>query len=144
MSKYQSFQKLSRKQLVWVWSAYWHLWPVLIRIKFKQFSNSNDWLMKKISLVQNPSFSCISTVSVAAQMHESVRLAARLHFLAAACLPKSLVLADMLSAYGIKAAVVIGVSKNDGRFSSHAWVEIEGQMVVEAESVVDTFTRLNR
>ena len=100
--------------------------------------------MKKISLVQNPSFSCISTVSVAAQMHESVRLAARLHFLAAACLPKSLVLADMLSAYGIKAAVVIGVSKNDGRFSSHAWVEIEGQMVVEAESVVDTFTRLNR
>ncbi|MFT6406885.1 MAG: hypothetical protein ACJAQ6_000295 [Arenicella sp.] len=144
MSKYQSIQMLSRNQLGWVWVAYWRLWPVLMRIKFKQFFNVNDWLMKKITVAQNLPPSGIDVSSVASQVHEAVRLAARLHVLLASCLPKAIVLADILTARGMPASVVIGVSKADGRLSSHAWVEVDGKMVAEPESVGDNFTPLNR
>lgn len=76
-------------------------------------------------------------------MHESVRLAARLHFFAAACLPRSIVLADMLRARGFNAAVLLGVTKVDTRLASHAWVEVNGVMVAEPENVELDFRRVN-
>ncbi|MBL4674450.1 MAG: lasso peptide biosynthesis B2 protein [Arenicella sp.] len=130
-------------QLGWLWCAYWRLWPVLLRIKFKQFFNDNRWLALKLTVVQSRPTNRIADSSLAAQMHESVRLAARLQFLVAECLPKSIVLVEMLIARGVQASVVIGVSKKGGQFSSHAWVEVDGKMVAEPESVRDDFTQID-
>lgn len=147
MLKYQSFHNLSVRQLGWVWCAYWRLWPVLLRIKFKQFFDGNRWLARKLTVVQNspnnqPTDRSANS-SLAAQMHESVRLAARVQLLSAECLPKSIVLADMLIASGRQASVVIGVSKKGGTFSSHAWVEVDGEIVAEPESVRDDFAKID-
>lgn len=125
-----------------LWVAYWRLWPVLLRIKFKQFFGDARWLKEKITIVQNETKNKMSDSLLAAQMHESVRLAARLHFLAAECLPKSIVLADMLSTKGFHSRVVIGVSKKNDALLSHAWVELEGVMVAEPESIQNDFTTL--
>jgi hypothetical protein len=119
----------------------------MLRIKFKQFFNGNRWLARKLTVVQNlPNNRTIDSSgdsSLAAQMHESVRLAARLQFLAAECLPKSIVLAEMLIARGVQASVIIGVSKKGGKFCSHAWVEVDGKMISEPESVRDDFTQID-
>lgn len=75
-------------------------------------------------------------------MHEAVRLAARLHVLSAACLPRSIVLADMLQSRGHPANVLLGVAKSGQALSSHAWVEVDGFLVAEPESVEQDFTRV--
>jgi len=75
-------------------------------------------------------------------MHEAVRVAARLHLFPAACLQRSIVLADMLRARGYSAEVFLGVAKSGMRLSSHAWVEVDGHMVAEPESVVEDFTKV--
>ena len=143
MLKYQLFQKLSFNMFGFVWGAYWRLWPVLLRIKYKQFFSSARWLKRKITIVQNKSSNTTSHSDLAAQMHEAVRLAARMHFLEAECLPKSIVLADMLRARGLHASVVIGVSKENGALASHAWVELGGCIIGESESIHNDFTTLN-
>ncbi|RBP49645.1 transglutaminase superfamily protein [Arenicella xantha] len=75
-------------------------------------------------------------------MHESVRLAARLHIVSMACLPRSIVLADMLRRQGDRAIVRIGVNKAGVQFVSHAWVEVDGCMVGEPEHVSEQFALL--
>jgi len=142
MLKYQSFQTLSMRQWGWVWCAYWRLWLVLLRIKFRQFFDGNRWLARKLTVAHRWPTNHIADSSLAAQMHESVRLASRLQLLAAECLPKSIVLAEMLIARGVQASVVIGVSKKGGQLSSHAWVEVDGTMVAEPESVRDDFSQI--
>jgi len=62
-------------------------------------------------------------------MHEAVRVAARLHLFPAAC-------------RGYSAEVFLGVAKSGMRLSSHAWVEVDGHMVAEPESVVEDFTKV--
>jgi len=131
-------------QWVWMWDAYWRLWPSIMRIKLKQ----DAWLRSKISLLDDiqPSDAISETTQndLALQMHESVRLAARLHFLNADCLPKSIVLADMLRRRSYRARVLVGVSKNGNGIASHAWVELEGAMLAEPASVEHDFTPLSR
>lgn len=137
-----------------VWVAYWRLWVVQIRLKLKHRLNQQQWLNLKLHYANNlrtaQSSEIVSNNLVqqdgllhAMRVHESVRLAARLHFVEQACLPKSIVLADMLNAQGAQAQVMLGVSKQNGQFRSHAWVEIEGQMVSEPENVLQDFKPVN-
>ena len=154
MKKNKTIQHLSIAQWGALWSAYWRLWPMVLRIKFKQFSKDTSWITKNITLVNgeasNLSDSATSQnmstdggqLELARQLHESVRLAARLHFFPAHCLPRSLVLANMLEARDIEAHVYIGVSKKENGFASHAWIEVCEQMVAEPEAVERDFTRL--
>lgn len=161
MKKINKIQIPSFTQWRAVWSAYWHLWPFILQIKFKQFFNDTGWITKNITFVQNEpldrsaihgsqnnagdvaQLELARQLELAKQLHESVRLAARLHFLPVHCLPRSIVLANLLKVRNIEAQVYIGVSKNENDFASHAWLEVCGQMVAEPEAVGHNFTRLN-
>ncbi len=162
MKKIKVIQYLSLAQWGAIWSAYWRLWPMLLRIKFKQFSKDTSWITKNITLVNSEAsnlssqnmravdgqpesgreFELAEQLEIAQQLHESVRLAARLHFLPAHCLPRSLVLSNMLEARNIEARVYIGVSKKENGFASHAWIEVCKQMIAEPEAIERDFTRL--
>ncbi len=141
LSKYKAFQRLSAKQWLWLAEAYGRLWPILLRIKVKQ----GTWLREQIQLTdytEEEHSMQMSVHELAAPMHEAVRLAARLHFLPAHCLPKSIALMQMLKARKLDAQVKIGISKKVDSLSSHAWVECEGFKVAEPESVAQEFTEL--
>jgi len=154
MKKNNAIQYLSLDQWLTLWCAYWRLWPIVLRIKFKQFFKDTRWISKNITFVQNAStdkgengmLTLSSDASIdlerAKQLHESVRLAARLHFLPARCLPRSIVLAKLLESRGISATVCVGVSKKSNMFASHAWLEVHGVMVAEPETITHDFTRL--
>lgn len=107
---------------------------------------SPAWLNSKIDLVSDEQNSqCVMHESIAERsklMHESVRLAARIHPGTAECLPRSIVLADMLRQRGFDARVKLGVAKLDQKLASHAWVECQGVTVGERESVGADFTKL--
>lgn len=83
-----------------------------------------------------------SAMAMALSLHAAIKLAARLHFMTAACLPRSLVLVQMLEQRGETALVRIGVAKTKQGIASHAWVELDGIMVAEAENVSGDFTLL--
>jgi hypothetical protein len=140
--KYKPFQCFSASQCGWIWVAYWRLWPVLLRIKFKQLFGDVKWLTNKLEIGSRQEASGGSNSIIALKIHESVRLAARLHFHDAQCLAKSIVLADMLNARSLNASVLVGVNKDGQRLTSHAWVEVDGLIVGEPESIQRGFTVL--
>lgn len=55
------------------------------------------------------------------------------------CLPQSLVLWHLLRSQGAPAELNIGVSKSNGDFSAHAWVELDGRAVNDSPDVAQRF-----
>ncbi len=83
----------------------------------------------------------------AQQMHESVRLASRLVPFKAECLPRSLMLDELLREKRINTRIVIGVAKNEEAkekvaILSHAWVEVHGQAIGEPEDLKEKFAEV--
>lgn len=144
--------QLTIRQYLWVLSAYFRLASTKLFLRYASVS----WLMRRIQLVEpglTPPPTAVDQRGLSdtlkqrsEQMHEAVRLAARLHFGQTACLPKSIVLASML---GKKAVVRVGVRKvqeltenPSNRLASHAWVEFHGVAVSEPQRV-EHFVQLN-
>jgi hypothetical protein len=65
--------------------------------------------------------------------------ASRLHFIPMTCLVKSLALQKMLFRRNIPAQVCIGVNKTLAEVHAHAWVEVNGLAIGEAEDVAENF-----
>ena len=139
------FKNHGFKAWIWVVRAYFLLWWIQARIKWSPIS----WLNSKVEFSSMP-----ATVSQTAELnlplimalHESVRLAARLHFISINCLPKSIVLVELLRGHGEAARVVIGIAKDQDRLASHAWVELKRGpnwvIVGEAEAISETFQKI--
>jgi len=133
---------LSLSQWWWVFEAYWRLWWVHLRTKMRRGSVSNHWLRTRLAVVSEPSKAQPGQLKKAILMHEAVRLASRLHWIEMACLPRSIVLVDMLNSKERIAMIKLGVNKQHDKLVSHAWVEVGGVMVAEPESVADDFMPL--
>lgn len=84
-----------------------------------------------------------SALVSAAQLHRLVGMAARLHLLPMTCLVRANTLCWMLSRRGIPAQLRIGANKTSYEIHTHAWVEIEGQPVGEAEDIAGRFKVLS-
>lgn len=62
------------------------------------------------------------------------------HSVAAAnCLPQSLLLWCWLCRQGMDASLQIGVDRQTADLAAHAWVEVEGQAVAEANNITTRF-----
>lgn len=144
----QPFKYHGLRAWYWCFVAYWRLLIVSIQLRL----NSFDWLKNQVSINQRGAdlnnFESVVLVndSRLLALHEAIRLAARLHFFAVDCLPKSLVLRLMLTKQAYNSRVVIGVAKSNNGIASHAWVEVQvdGQyaMLGEPEQVNREFSRL--
>jgi hypothetical protein len=59
------------------------------------------------------------------------------------CLVRSMALSRMLVAHGIGGSIVrVGVRRKDGEFLAHAWVELAGETLGDADEHVGTFVPL--
>ena len=130
---------LNPRLFINVWRAYWRIWVVVRKIRAKD----NDWFVAQISLRdKNVAQGNRAAKDHFNEMHESVRLAARLHGKWCQCLPRSIALSSLLRQQGENAEVCLGVVKRGDALASHAWVEVDGQMVSEPQQVADDFRRL--
>ena len=84
-----------------------------------------------------------------ARMPEARRLAvaitraARFGVFRPQCLARSIALSRMLSERGIQGALVrVGVRRADGQFLAHAWVELAGETLGDADEHVGSFVPL--
>lgn len=144
--------KLSRRQWLWFFIAYPKLLMVQIQLRFRH----RAWAVREIKRYKDESTihsgSQLVANKIACELHESVRLAARTQLLSTHCLPKALVLAEMLHSRGGAAQIHLGVSKltteraiesaPQALLASHAWVELEGVPIGEPENLDSNFTRL--
>jgi len=76
------------------------------------------------------------------RLHWLVGIAGRHHVVRVHCLQRSLTLQRLLSQCGIGSDLRIGVQKTEGRVHAHAWLEVGGQPVGEAESGAQQFVPL--
>lgn len=68
--------------------------------------------------------------------------ARRNHLYPMTCLRRSLTLQKMLAQRGIAAELKIGVQKELGVLSAHAWVEYQGRPIGEPEKVIEQYVAL--
>ena len=64
------------------------------------------------------------------------------HLYPMTCLRRALTLQKMLARRGIAAELKIGVQKESGMLSAHAWVEYQGKPIGEPEKVMDQYMAL--
>jgi transglutaminase superfamily protein len=71
-----------------------------------------------------------------------IEIAARHHLVQAHCLHRSLVLHGWLRSEGLPSVLRVGVRTDDGKLSSHAWVELGGVLVNDRREAVALFQPL--
>lgn len=59
----------------------------------------------------------------------------------ATCLTQALALHRLLSRYGYRSSIQIGVRKLDGRFGAHAWVEHRGSPLLSSAAEITGYAR---
>lgn len=74
----------------------------------------------------------------------AVDRARRNHLYPMTCLRRSLALQKMLTQRGIVSELKIGVQKELGTLSAHAWVEYRGKPIGEPEQVMDQYIPLKQ
>lgn len=65
------------------------------------------------------------------------------HLYPARCLPRSLCLCWLLGRHGVAADLRIGVTKQRGGLTAHAWVEYQGRPIGDTEGAVAPFAALS-
>lgn len=80
---------------------------------------------------------------VVAKTTRMVNIATRYSPLWTNCLKKSLVLWYLLQRQGINSELRIGVRKDEGDFTAHAWVEYQGMVLSDRQNVGQHYTVFN-
>ena len=122
--------------LMEAWSSLLGFW---LALRWKSF----DALSKSQFLIPSKKAAVSTSLSFVQRLYQLVGWASHLHILPTACLEKSLALHWMLQRRGINAQIKIGAHKVPEGINAHAWVEMNGQVVGEAESVIANFKVLS-
>jgi hypothetical protein len=89
-----------------------------------------------------PTSQCSPSPNAIDKICEAVGIACIWYWKAALCLQRSAATACLLRRYGVPAQLVIGVQQLP--FKSHAWVEVDGQVVDDKPYIHEIYTVLDR
>jgi hypothetical protein len=117
----------------------WCLLPVIaLSIKWAGLTRTMRWLRSRIE--KAGSRADIVPADYAASAARLVPLMAIYTPIPAVCLAQSVTLWFLLARKGIDSAVRIGVSKDSGGFGAHAWVDMNGKVLLDRPDVADRFS----
>lgn len=133
---WNKFWALSRRERRLLVQALIRLPVAAMRVRF----DGGTVLRRQPSVPAGPAGDEPAVIREAARM---VNAAARYTPMSATCLPKSLVLQQLLRREGIETALRIGVRRAGTALDGHAWLEYRGVPVADPPSVHDCFTVLH-
>lgn len=136
-AKLQIARELSLIDWLRLGEAWFALLWFYIAIRATSFERLN--LPKKVKA----NLAITDGLAFARDLQRLVHLASRLHFLSMTCLPRTFSLRSMLNRRGVPAQVQIGVTKSLQGIQAHAWLEVDGQQVGEAEDITERFHKFN-
>jgi len=122
---------------------------IALALRFRGYKWTRAFLQKHIPErdgpgpdveTSNPENSLLTAQSVA----RMVSIAANNGPYRANCLKKSLATWWLLARREIATELNIGVNKDGGDFSAHAWVEYRGNTLVEADDVTDRYSKFGQ
>ena len=115
------------------------LLPVVsLSLKVKGLKATTTLLGRRLAKRGAPSGG--ATADLPDSMARLVAIAARYHPYKTACLAQSLTLWYLLARKGVESEVRIGVTKVDGVFGAHAWIEVDGKVYLDGPDVVNQFS----
>ena len=117
----------------WWWLFYLHL--ALRWMSYERIAFSVRPISKNISELSDDLF-------IAQRLQRLVGIASRLYLIPMTCLVRSLTLQKMLNSRNISAQVRIGAQKIQGALYAHAWVEVNGNPIGEADDIAQKFNIL--
>jgi len=127
--------ELSPADWMYLFVAWWILIWYAMSLKWRSF----DYL--SLPVPSEPPDSRV--LPFAHRLHRLVELASRLHFMSMNCLPRSLALRRLLAWRGIPSFLCIGVARTQSGMQAHAWVDVAGAAVGEADDVAEKFIILD-
>jgi hypothetical protein len=95
-------------------------------------------------LAKRPVPSPEQTENMIRALKAAVGLARYNHLYPMTCLPRALTLQKLLSQRGIAAELKIGVRKEAGQLSAHAWLEYQGKPLGEPEQITEQYAALRK
>jgi hypothetical protein len=139
--KGQTWLNLSAQERSLLGQALWLLPLVSVMLRLGGLAWTQRWLM--VGLRPNPAVATGAglTLDQAWQMARLVRVATRYSGPWVKCLQRSLVLWGLLRQQGCVSDLRIGVQRQDGKFTAHAWVEYDGVVLLDAADVAEQFPR---
>ena len=84
----------------------------------------------------------LNRIALADQIIWSVEAASNYLPLTKSCLVKSIVGQILLAQYGCKSNLCIGVRRNEKILDAHAWLEIEGEVVIGKTNLITDYVKL--
>jgi Transglutaminase-like superfamily len=140
------------------WNGFWRLAPperrVVLRaaimlsltaaalrvLGFPRWKSTLERFLRNVSAAPGDS---VSRLSLAREIAPLAEKAERRGPLRPNCLERSLVLWFLLRRRGLPAELRIGARKQDARFEAHAWVELEGHVLNDSDSVHKHYARFD-
>jgi hypothetical protein len=115
--------------------AWWMLFFFYLALRWVSYE-------RMIITVSETTSDISDALPLAHQLQKLVGYASYLHFIPTTCLIKSLTLQKMLSRRSLPAQLRIGMNKTLAEVHAHAWVEVNGVAIGEAEDVAESFNIL--
>jgi len=132
-------RKLSAADWLLLGEAWWGLLYFFLASKKTSFER----LEKKLKFADLKKAIPSDSLLVAWGLQKLVYLASRLHLLGMTCFVRACTLQSMLKRRGIQSELRIGMNRSRAAISAHAWVEVMGQAIGEAEDIGEQFTSLH-
>lgn len=105
----------------------------MISVALRVFGYKRVHAMLAAALRSHVPISGAAALAEAKSIGQVVRLAAKMT--GATCLPRSLMLWWLLARRGVEAVLRIGVRVEQGVFTAHAWVEVQGRVINDRADV---------
>jgi hypothetical protein len=118
-------------------SAWWALLASSLRLRCARLVGWR-WLLRRAIEGDQPT-TVPGEPYEASALLSSFQGASRDHVLRVSCLPRALALRKYLTRHGMPGDLRIGLRKNAGRLEGHAWLEDNGVLLCQDESLVRTF-----
>jgi hypothetical protein len=131
-------RQLSLSDWLVVVEAYWLLLLFYLALCWMSYERLMILPLPTSKKIPNSSHALI----FAQQMQRLVGFASRLHLIPMTCLVKSLALQKILCERNIPAQVRIGARKIQAAIYAHAWVEVNGKPIGEADDIAQKFSVL--
>lgn len=127
------------------WLAFFQAWSWLlffdVALRLRPFPELQAFAARLTSL---PTPSPEQIASLIRRLMVAVDRARYNHLYPMTCLRRALTLQKLLAKRGIAVELKIGVRKQDGQLSAHAWLEFQGQPLGEAETITETFAAFQK
>lgn len=141
LRKLRSASRLSPTDWLFLLQAWFWLLFFDLGLRTRSFASLQAYAARLSSRLPLPPE---ETESLIRALKEAVDHARYNHLYPMTCLRRALTLQKMLAERGIAAELKIGVRKEAGQLSAHAWLEYQGKPLGEPERIAERYSPLQK